>query len=77
MDWVRVELQAKNHLWIAKIQALLSSTDTTIYNQYLIRYYLQKIFKMTSSKAWVWQIKNLQNLGGGVQRSESKFRTPI
>ncbi len=33
---------------------------TTIYNQYLIRNYLQKIFKMPSSEAWVCYINGLQ-----------------
>ncbi len=39
---------------------------TTIYNQHLIRNYLQNILKMPSSKAWVW--------GGALQRSGFKRR---
>ncbi len=29
---------------------------------------------MASSKAWVWDIKKLQNKAAGAQRSESKLR---
>ncbi len=47
---------------------------TTIYNQYLPGNYLQKILKVPSSEAWVWEIKNLLNKGSGAQRYESKFR---
>ncbi len=41
---------------------------TTAYNQYLIINYLQKILKLPSIKAWVWEIKNLQIKGEGVRK---------
>ncbi len=61
--------------FITEDQITKSTNITAIYNQYLIRNYLQKILRFPSSRAWIWVDLVSTNKGGGAQKFEIKLRT--